>query len=81
VRVIICAVLAALPSVSAPLPPTRKLERFAAGAQIITGGLIVDRFDSRRGRRAESDPQEKQSQQRLPFTAEDSAATRRIASA
>ena len=38
-RVIICAVLAALTSVSAPSLPTRKLERFAAGAQIITGEL------------------------------------------
>ena len=35
--VIICAVLAVLTSRSAPTLPTRKLDRFAAGAQIITG--------------------------------------------
>jgi len=34
--VIICAVLAVLTSRSAPTLPTRKLDRFAAGAQIIT---------------------------------------------
>jgi len=41
--VIICAVLAVLTSRSAPALPTRTLDRFAAGAQIITGQSSTDR--------------------------------------